>query len=107
MIYRGDKGRTEAYYKYFLAVEPELAKVRDGFRDKLLDNMAVRTWCENHFGHSRFNNDWLKLFGTHNSAIPGAIHTWDAWIEKQPVGYLKLYYDPEVVAACVMNLKEE
>jgi hypothetical protein len=103
------KGRTEVYFKDFVAVEPSIVKVRDGYRANKNEKDVVEKvtlWCERHFGQSRFNRDWAELFGTDQSDVPNATERWDAWIASKPLGYRKLYYDPRVVAACIMGEDE-
>lgn len=101
MRVQSDKGSTEVYFKDLAAVEPKVIKLREAFRAKKATADDVKLWCEKLFGFTRFNKDFDRVVegATDNEAL----RKWDAWIEAQPLSYRKLYYNPFVVAACVMG----
>lgn len=101
MKVKTDKGVTEVKFADLERVEPKVTKLRAAFREKKLDKHKVTEWCAKLFGQNRFNQDYDRVTkGESNSA---ALRAWDEWIEAQPLVYRKLYYDPTVVAACVMG----
>lgn len=90
-------GVTEVYFRDFAAVEPKVVEIRQAYREKIIDDSEVERQINGLFGHNRVNREWQKGWG---------LVEWDAHVESQPMIYRKLFYSPEVVAACVMGSDE-
>lgn len=101
MRVKSDKGVTEVKFADLEQVEPKVTKLRAAFREGKLNENKVAEWCAKLFGQNRFNQDFDRVVGDLRNSE--ALRVWDEWIEAQPLIYRKLYYDPTVVAVCVMG----
>lgn len=112
MKIKSDKGSTEVHFKDFVAVNAAVEQVREGYRAACKEKPSkkdehaekVRTWTAKHFGQARYIKDFdVAVKG---AVASEAINRWDEWINAQPLGHRKLYYDPTIVAACIMGEDE-
>ena len=112
MRVKTEHGFTDVYFKDFVAVNDLVEQVRDGYRKACLDRPEknsehaekVVLWCSKNFGDNRYLRDYDAVVGDKKASE--ALSIWEAWINAQPMIHRKLYYTPEVVAACIMGEDE-
>jgi hypothetical protein len=97
-------GVTECKFADFVAVNPDVEKVREAYRSKKADSDMVTTWSEKNFGEGQRMRDFDKVVG--NAIGPAALKIWDEWMSAQPKSMIKRYYNARVVAACIMGEDE-
>lgn len=112
MRVKSDKGTTEVHFADFVAVNAAVEQVRAGYRKACAERPAekdahankVHGWTSKHFGQNVYMADFEKHCGTSNSPVQ-RLKTWDEWVAANPA-QVKRYYDPTIVAACIMGEDE-
>lgn len=97
MRVKTEHGFTECSFAKFAEVEPKVIKIRQLFREKKIDGDKVRELVAHFFGPTRQFSEWQPGWG---------LKEWDAHVESLPLSHRLLYYNPEVVAGCVMGEDE-
>jgi len=112
MRVKSDKGTTEVHFKDFVAVVPACETVRKGYRRACIDKPTqkdqhgdkVHTWASRNFGQNTYMADFDRHCGESQSPVQ-RLKAWDEWIAANPA-QIKKYYDPTIVAACIMGEDE-
>ena len=112
MKIKSDKGSTEIYFTDLVAVNAAVEQVRAGYRKACADKPdkkdehkeKVLMWCGRHFGQTPYFRDFDAAVG--DATGSEAIRLWEQWLSAQPMNMRKRYYDPSVIAACIMGEDE-
>lgn len=112
MRIKTEHGHTDVRFADFVAVNAAVEQVRAGYRKACAEKPEkkdthkekVEGWASKYFGNNRYFKDFDAAVG--GATGSEAVRLWDEWIASQPITHRKLYYDPRIVAACIMGEDE-